>query len=363
MSIWPITIRGAGRGRNRGSVALSAIAALAILLVVVLGMMAIGNATFLSGKRQLRLRGARAMAEAGIEYGYWQYAYNKATLPYTGSRSLGRGSFRVTVTDNSASIPSTIQIVSTGTLNGETAARTEVLPSSSTRTPFDYALCSNTSISGPDMVTGAGGTNGDIRANGDISLTSSTITSTVNGDAYAGGTLSIPVVTGAKFPGAASLSYPAIDLAYYQSIANRRFNSSQTFSGFLFLRPNEVVYVNGDITLNSGYIVGTGTLVAANQIVLNGDLAYAFSTDKFAGLAANGITVSAAQISVVGFYYAHNSSNTANASLKGKFQLAQGALAADTVTVSAKPKDKPYSLVHDPAMSSALGRQLHLPGY
>ncbi len=100
--------------------ALSAVVALVVLLIIVLGLATLALTTFRSGSHSARVRALQSLAESGIQYGYWQYRYNSAALPYSNTRPFGTGSFSVNVTDNSANINATILVTSTATINNET---------------------------------------------------------------------------------------------------------------------------------------------------------------------------------------------------------------------------------------------------
>ncbi len=364
MFIFPITIKVSQSSRRRGSIALAALAALVVVFIIGLGLLALGGNARLSGKRAMRLNGAQAMAAAGIEYGYWQRIYNGQPLPYTGSRTLGSGRFTVTVTDNSANTAGTIQIVSTGAQSGDSVMLTRILPV--TKTVFDYALCSGSDLYTPQTVTtGAGGVNGDVGANGNISLNRGG--TVVNGDATATGDINIRSMTGTETPNSAGITFPAIDIAHYQSIAVQVYNSSQTFSGaFTFPPPSSGVYpvivVNGNVTMNAGTISGIGTVVVTGSLTFTGNISYLYSTDKVAILTSGSIINGAPAgipLSVVGFYYAHNGGGSAALQQTNSAAMKiTGSMAADTYYVNG-----PLISAHDPAMNGTLGQQMQLPGY
>ena len=117
------------RCTRRGSVALSAIAALVIILIVVLGLMALASAVLLNGSHTSRTRALRNLAEAGLQYGYWSYEYNGAVLPSSGSMPLGPGQFSVSLTDNSANVANTFKVTSTATVRNDTLTMTRIFPS------------------------------------------------------------------------------------------------------------------------------------------------------------------------------------------------------------------------------------------
>lgn len=337
--------------------ALSAIVALGVVFTLAIGLLTLGHGTLMSGQRQLKARGARAMTEAGIEYGYWQFAFTGVPLPYTATRTLGDGSFTTTVTTNYATIPNSVQIASTGTLKGESYSMTRVLKDLG---PFDYAVCTNTGFSTNSLVvTGSGGANGRIRANGNIAL--GNVSTVINGNVTASGTISVTSVTGSKAPGAPTLPFPTTDLAYYESIANRKFYTNQKWNGFTFQVPNEVVFVDGDIALATGTISGRGTLVATQKIKFDGTVSYALSTDKLAGIAYGGFdTISAGSVSTVGIYYSSDSSKTGKLNLTKALTITQGSIAVDGFSISSGGS---LNVTRDPEMSATLGKQLHLPGY
>lgn len=359
--------RGNATGQ-RGSVAMIAIITMVVVFILAIGLLSLGNSVRLSGKRQITRSGALTMANAGIEYGFWQSYYRGASLPQTFSLNSSRNGFAlkftVVVTDNSTVVPGTIKLVSTGTQNRESRTVTRVMVAY-TPTAFDYALCSNSnlSVAGP-VVTGASGANGDIQANGNLSLKN--IATKVNGDATAAGTISVTSVTGTATPGAPTAAFPALDTSttgpYYLN-AGRRFLSSQNWSGFSFQPPNadgtfEVVYVNGSVTLRPGTYTGSGTIVATGTITLAGTVAPTFPSDKMAFLSTSGFSFTSSG-PVTGFLYADNGSDTAGLSGGAGITptVTSGSLAADTVSAGA------VTVTHDPAMNVSLGRQLHLPGY
>lgn len=343
-----------GHLRARGSVALSAIVALAVVFTVAIGMLTLGDNVQRGGTRQLRSRGARAMARAGIDYGYWQYTYNGASLPYSITRPLGDGNFTVSVTDDSARVSGTIKLQSTGSLSGVRQIITErILDPMISMKIFDYALCSGRELSVDKLFT----ITGDIRSNSYISLIH--LDSIVDGKAVAGGGITISTLTGRRVPNTAHIPFPPIDMAYYQAIANRKFFVTQIWNGFTFLYPGEVVYVTGgDVILRTGLINGTGTIVTDGQVKFEGDTVYALPGDKLAVLTTKGLDTSL-DSKVVGFYYAHSSNNDAQANLSKMLTITSGSIAADQFSLGGSAQ----TYVHDSDMNQELAYLLHLPGY
>ncbi len=340
----------------------AAIVALAVLLVIAAAMLALGAGAQLSGKRLARQRTLDALADAGIEYGYWERAYQAVPLlPFTVSRSFGPGSFTMTISDNGASSPKTIRIVSTGRMGNDsrTVARVFTDPRAYS-SMFDYALFSFATLSDGNrsITTGGSSGNGDIRSNNSISMAKST----VNGNATAVGSIGkFQKITGKSWSGAPAIATPTIDASfvgpYYQN-ANRRLWGDQNWFGFTFLVPNEIVWVFGNVTMNAGAIVGSGTIVCVGQYKAAGDLTYLDPANKLAVLAA-GSFANTTSCNIVGFYYADNPQNTAVASISRNLTINPGCLAADSFTF----KQGPHRFIHDSDMNPTLGAQLHLPGF
>lgn len=146
-----VEARRQSRRGQRGSVAVAAIVALAVGLTVSVGMLMAGEGARASGHHKARTRAARLMAEAGIEYGYWQYCYNRVALPYTGSRSLSGGAFSVSVSDGNTAIQRSVKIVSTGTVGADAATVTRVFLD-----PFYTVKITGTVFTDPNYGGGAG---------------------------------------------------------------------------------------------------------------------------------------------------------------------------------------------------------------
>lgn len=346
------------RVRHRGSAALAAIVALAVVFVLVVGMLAIGQSALLTGNRELKLSGSYAAAMSGVEYGYWQVVCNGVAMPYSASRSLGDGTVSVTVTDNSANAAGTIKVVSTGAYRGDRRTVTKILATSGNyHTIFDYALATNSTLNTGQAVSTGSGTKGDsIFANGSIKLTN--LLTLINGDAVATGSVSVLLCLGQRLASQPALPFPALDLAYYQTIAAQTYSTSQTFGNITFPSTNAVIYVNGDITLSGGTIRGTGTLVASNRIIFSGNTSYNLSgSDKLAGLALNGFSTTR-NVSVVGIYYGHNATSTATLSTTSAFTIASGSMAVDVASLS-----NSASFHYDWGFTPTMAIEMHIPGY
>jgi hypothetical protein len=317
------------------------------------------------GRHELHVRGAQIESASGIEYGYWETMYNGGGAAATYVNQLGTGSYTVTVTNNNSALSNSIKLVSTGTQLGDSWTTTKVM-NGVAATVFDYAICSNGGLfDGSSIYTGTpnGGRfnlnakgNGNIRANGNIVLDSNS--SGVNGTATTAGTASITNIAGSITQGGSQLPFPVISLSTYQGLASITYSSSQTFNGYFFLLPGTVVYVNGNVTLNSGSYTGIGTIVASGSITINGGTSYGIG-GLVAFISPTGITV-AKSVSVVGYYYTHNSTNTAALTENGTSSLtvSSGGVAADVFNLGGNS----LASVHDPNMTLTYGHEMSLPG-
>jgi hypothetical protein len=351
---------------RRGSIALTAIVALIVVLIIAVGMLTVTNGIRSMGKHQLHLRGAHIMADSGIDYGYWETVYQSGGTSASYTASPGNGSFNVTVNDNAYNIPGTIKLVSIGHQDGDIWQTTRVMAGYAP-TVFDYAICSNSALSAStEIYTGTAywltnylnpNGNGPIRANGNIQLTSSS--TGINGSAISSGSISITNIAGTTTPNSAPIIFPVFNVSSYQSIAATTYSSSQSFYGYTFLLPDTVVYVNGNVTLNSGMYVGTGMIVASGSITIAGNTSY-FPGAETVFLAGSGIAVKNATISAVGFYFTHNSAGTDTFQENGSANLTvtSGGIAADVFSLG----HDTLTVTHDPNINITLGHQMGLPG-
>lgn len=161
------------RRNRRGSLIVVAIVALVVISIMGVALMDGANATFQQGHRQPRLTSLQALADAGCQYGYWQYTYNNATLPYSDSTSpvsLGQGTFTVSVSAYGG-IANTLQCVSTAKLYNDTYSETRIYNegsggsgsgSSAPSAPTNLTANAGTSSIGLTWTTSSGATSYDV---------------------------------------------------------------------------------------------------------------------------------------------------------------------------------------------------------
>lgn len=349
---------GRTRCRRRGSVALLAVGTLVVVLTLAVAMLELGRQTLVVGRHQPRTVALRAIAEAGIEFGYWQYAWNGVSVPYTAAgRPFGGGTFDVIVSDNRGEVPYTLKITSTARLGRDSLKAVRVVADPGIGGPkrvYDFALAAGSGLASAikNVVVGSSSTPGDLYSAAAVSLTNSG--SRVYGRTYSGGSVAVTTMNGLDYAYVPAVAFPAIDLATYQTIASRTFASGQVWNGFAFALPYEVVYVNGNLSLR-GTISGTGTIVCSRLFTQNGSISYSGAA-SLAVVSAGGITFSSGTASR-GIFYTHNASGTALVTVGVNVTVSPGLVIGDVVTL-----DNDLTVVPDPLFSLSVAQSHRLPG-
>jgi hypothetical protein len=325
-------------------------------------LQAAGN-NLLTAERSERVVRLSQIAEGGVEYGYWYYAGRRPTLPVTFSETLGGGQFSVTVSEYPA-IPGTVKVRSTATLGGQQLTKTYLLARPAalegTYSVFNYAICSDQSLSTDKRVLAGTGSpsENDVNVNGQLSLTNTS--SRIWGDCYAAWGISspYPTVTGTTNAAAPMLPFPDIDWTNYYNNRAAYYYDADMKSGITFPYDGAIIWVDHDLKFK-GPITGRGIIVAQHNLEFTGSTSYAAPTSVAAFIGGSKIKCPAST-SLVGFMYAHSNSFTSYFEMGSNVVITKGALVGDrfqgvdnlTVTHDA-------DIVSDPS----LGSTLHLPGY
>jgi len=344
----------------RGSAYMIAMITLVVGLILGLALLRLAGGSTIQIRNSVDVGKAACLADAGINYGYWQYMYSHVTLPHTATQQLGSGSFTVTVSE-CPDVANTVKIQATGHYRDMTYRRTRVIAKKVSI--YEMALCVGSSFSAPrSLITGSSGECGDVYINGNLAIQRQAI---INGDLHTTGTVLNPdavTVTGTLTTGAPAIEFPPIDLGYYGSRANRTYYGSTRFTSLDFTVPYEVVYVDGSLQLR-GTVSGIGLLVVDGDLQVIGDVNYSsISLDKLAVLVAGRLIVpgsSGLTRKVYGFFYVHNTDGTGCFESAPKAEFKLGGVAADTVGSVQYLK-----LIADPAYRETdLAHLLRLPGY
>ena len=336
------------KNSRSGAAYILALTTLLVGTTLALAMLRAGGSYFIGEDTRQKKQAAVNMAEAGIDYAFWQVHYNAKLLPYSADVTLNNGSFHVDITDDGNRERSTMLITSKGTSRGYsyTIKRVTLGP-----LPYHYAMCENRSIFESDSIISTG-TSGGIRANGQISMDSFFNNVTTGG--WATTTITNNGTLSPKYPNSPPIAYPSIDYNYYDSIANYEYYWDTTFTS-LNCPDGTVIYVNGRVFIRGTY-TGACTIVATGDINVYNTL-IPTNTDSHLALITNRrIIVDPAATPVKAILYCHNSGNTGQISLDGTKSVT-GSVAADDITT-----DHAVTLYRNSKFNLAIMKLLHLPG-
>ncbi|MCX8052713.1 MAG: hypothetical protein N3B12_02810, partial [Armatimonadetes bacterium] len=99
---------------QRGAAYLLAVTTLMVGVAFALAMLRATSGCFIAENSRHAKRAAANLAEAGLDYAYWQIQYKGVHLPYSATVPLTTGSFQVTAVDDGSRDSSTVLITSTG---------------------------------------------------------------------------------------------------------------------------------------------------------------------------------------------------------------------------------------------------------
>lgn len=262
-----------------------------------------------------------------------------------------------TLTDGSAEASNSIKVTATISDGGYSYTRSGFV--SMTRySPFEYAIAVNKNFSTAQaVITGSGGANGDIFANGNISVLA--LLTVVNGNADATGTSNATLVSGSKRGSLRAMSFPNPIDTDYQTAATTTLSGNQTLNGYTFPavaagQPYPIVYISGSLTFK-GAITNVGTFYATGLISFNGNVTYANASSRVAFITGNNITWGA--FNVVGYMYAKG--NFTSQGLSGTNSSGSLAAAGNVVINRATTVTLDPTVRDDPLQ----GYLLHLPVY
>ena len=342
-------VRRNSRNSRRGAAYLIAVTTLLVGVVLALAMLRVAGGCFMAENTRHSKRAAVNLAEAGVDYAYWQIHYNGAHLPYQATVSLATGTFNVSAVDDGTRDASTVVITSTGLSGGHsyTVRRVVLGP-----LPYHYARCENTNISDADTLTSTG-TGRGLRANGTIWLGSSG--NNVRTGAWAGGAITASGTVTPRYPNTPPIRFPDIDYNYYYSNAGYYHPADATYTSLNFPGQSVIIVVAHDLTVKGTYR-GVITFVVGHDVSVNGPLLAADGSSYIAILALDAITIEATATTAEGVFYCHNSASGGRVNVKGVTTI-NGSVCADVIATDKTTAFNPMSRFDLNAM-----RQLRLPG-
>lgn len=336
---------------NRGAAYVLALVTMLVGSVLALAMLQAGTSYFLGEDSRTKKRAAMNVAQAGADYAYYQVHYNAGALPYTADVTLATGSFHVEATDDGSRDRSTMLVTSTGTCGGASYTAKRVTLG---LLPYHYAWCENGKVNTTDAITSTSQGRG-MRANDDITFYDygTNITTGV----WSAGLITPRGTVTPRYPSGPPIAFPAIDYAYYNSIATFTNDGDAMFTSLNY--PSDaVIVVNGNATINlfTGRYRGAVTIVATGNITVRSSLTYYDSNSYLALITNKTITIQSTAWSVVGAFYAHKPDNSGKVQIQG-FTTIVGTVSGDTVTT-----DRSVDIRRDSGMNLNTMRRLHLPG-
>jgi len=225
---------------------------------------------------------ALALAESGKDIGLAVLNQEDPSLPCTVSTVSpgiqGMGTFIVEITGSSTAVT----ITSTGySMQGNTirASRTVLVTAKCESSVFDYGIASqgNLKLEDPDTTV-----DGDIYCDGDIDNQGAS----VSGVGVATGSISGETFfEGGVQEGAEQITFPEIDMDYYKDNSDE-FHSGDYSFGNRTLN-GEIIYVEGDVTIDDVTLEGPGVIVAEGSIKVSGNAQCGISEDAPVGLLSN----------------------------------------------------------------------------
>jgi len=335
---------------NRGAAYVLALTTLLVGMSFALAMLRAVGAYFAAEDFNRRKQTALNLAEAGVDYAFWQVHYQNRNLPYdSGVVQLNTGSFQVTVSDDGSRDPSTMLITATGTTTGD---RRIVKRVTLGLLPYRYALCENGNLVCDRNVTCVSGSGG-IRANGSINMTNAS--TFINTGAWATGSINASGTVTPRYPNSPPVAFPNINYDYYGSIATQVYSGNRTFYGLDYSGRTALILVNGNVDI-SGYYSGACTMVATGDITVSGSLYPANSASYLALITTGSISITGTAGWVDAVLYAHAPGGSGRIRIR-RSTTVNGTMAADDYVFESS-----FSMARYSSFDLALMRQLRLPG-
>ncbi len=333
-----------------GAAYVLALATLMVGMILGLATLRFAGGRFFQEDSQRRFQSAYNLAEAGVDYVFWRLHYGGAHLPLSETVILTTGSFQVNAVDDGNRDRSTVLVTSTGIVGRDRHTIRRVILG---LLPYEYARCENSSVVDGEANVSVGNGRG-IRANGEVRLTNPS--NNVTTGVWATTSITCSGTVTPRYPNAPPIRFPDIDLDYYYyTAANYVYWYYVVFNPIWYPGNKGVVLVFGKVWIKGTYN-GIYTVVATDDVSINGNLTPANSSSRLAIIATKKITIEAAAANVEAVLYCHNSEGTGVIGVKGVTTI-KGSVSADNVST-----DKSTTFNPDPSTNISRLRQLKMPG-
>ncbi len=338
-------------GNNRGAAYVLALVMVLVGSVLALAMLQAGNSYFLTEDSRTKKQAAINVAQAGVDYAYWQVHYQGQPLPYSADISYSSGSVHVNAVDDGDRDPSTMLITSTGTAGSHSCTIRRVTLG---LLPYHYAWCENQAINIGNILTSTSYDRG-FRTNDSAYMPN--VFNNISTGVWADTTITGMGNVGPKHPFGPQIAFPDIDYSYYASIASNICNYDVVFTA-LNVPSGAVIYVNGNPTINlySGRYSGPITIVATGNITVKTNASPYDANSDLALITNKTITIQTSATYFQGVIYAHRNDLMGKVQIQGT-QTIVGSICADDIST-----DHPVDIHRDPTINLDTMRRLRLPG-
>jgi hypothetical protein len=316
-------------------------------------MMNLSGGVFISTDSRVDKQAAVNMAEAGLDYAWWQIKWQKQILPYSANVNLTAGGFTVKAVDDSAREPNTILVTSTGTCksHSHTIKRVYGVPNA---LPFSFVWCQQSDIRTDVRMSCSGGYSG-LRCNGDIELTDR-FTDVSNG-AWASGSIRTGGSISPSYEAWKQVVFPDIDFAYYTKHARAVLSGPTAISNMSYPGGKGIIVVVGDLKI-TGVYDGVYTVVASGNVTIDNSLTPANSSSHLAVLTTCSMEIDTNR-TVQAVVYCHNSSDKAVLTMSRKPNII-GSMCTDSIVFSQNCNW--FTLADDTSIDLVTMTALQLPG-
>ncbi|MDH7601008.1 MAG: hypothetical protein QHI38_02565 [Armatimonadota bacterium] len=333
-----------------GAAYVLALTTLMVGMILGLATLRFASSRFFQEDSLRRFQSAYNMAEAGVDYVFWRLHYDGAHLPLSETVTLGTGSFQVTAVDDGSRDRSTVLVTSTGTVGRDKYTIRRVILG---LLPYEYARCENSSVIDGEANISTG-TGRGIRANGEVRLNSPS--NNVTTGAWATTTITCSGTVLPRYPSSPPIRFPDIDLNYYfYTAADYVYWFDVTFNPIWYPGGKGIALVYGKVWIKGVYN-GVYTIVATDDVSINGNLTAANSGSRLAIISTKKITIEATATNVEAVLYCHNTAGTGVINVKGVTSI-KGSVSADTIST-----DKSTTFNPDPSVDITWLRKLKMPG-
>lgn len=338
------------RQRRRGAAYILAITTLLVGVTFALTMLRMGGANFFAEDSRQKKQAAESLAEAGIEYAFWQVHYNGKALPYSATVNLDTGSFQVEAVDDGNRDTSTMLVTSTGKCGGKEKTVKQVVLG---LLPYHYAYCENRNADDGDQLISNNYYRG-MRANGTAKL-DNWFNNITTGLWVSGATITYRGTVTPQYVNCPPIMFPDIDYSYYNSIATHKYWGDTWFTGFSPAAGSAVVYVSGRAYVQGTYR-GYCTVMATGDIKVQANLRPYDSNSFLALITIAHIDVEAAAWDCQAVMYAHKPGGGGEVEAKGTTYITGVWASDDNKTTSTTYFER------DPRINLDVMKRLRLPG-